>query len=389
MTTLHPAFPKKVFIPVLLILSILLSVLLPTVLFAQELHNDFRGTFKGKVVDVISEQEEVIAGTETQRTIQELEIEITSGPQKGEIREIRSDFIPLEEGDRFYFNYNVHIDGTEVYGITNIDRTGSLVVLVILFAVAVIALSGWQGVRSLIGLAASFFAIFYILVPGLLNGWNPILASTAIATVVLFAAIFFTHGFNRESTVAYVGTMCAVLVTSLFSLFAVDFASLSGYTSEEAVYLNINTQGVLNFTSLLLGAIIIGVLGVLDDIAVTQAAVVTELYNSNKELSRKEVFSRALRVGREHVGALVNTLILAYTGAALPLILYAYASPSSFEMAANSEIFATEIVRSIVGSIGLILTVPIVTLLAVFYLKNYKGKGGHSHAHSHAHGHTH
>ncbi len=138
-----------------------------------------------------------------------------------------------------------------------------------------------------------------------------------------------------------------------------------------------------------MGAIIIGVLGVLDDIAVTQAAVVTELYNSNKELSRKEVFSRALRVGREHVGALVNTLILAYTGAALPLILYAYASPSSFEMAANSEIFATEIVRSIVGSIGLILTVPIVTLLAVFYLKNYKGKGGHSHAHSHAHGHTH
>jgi uncharacterized membrane protein len=133
----------------------------------------------------------------------------------------------------------------------------------------------------------------------------------------------------------------------------------------------------------LLGAIIIGVLGVLDDIAVTQAAVVTELYNSNPNLSRRDVYKKAIRVGREHVGALVNTLVLAYTGASLPLLLHFYMASPSISMAINTELFATEIVRAIVGSIGLILAVPIVTILAVFYLKDYKPKHAHSHVHHH------
>ena len=121
----------------------------------------------------------------------------------------------------------------------------------------------------------------------------------------------------------------------------------------------------------------------LDDVAVTQAAVVTELYDSNAKLSRREVYKRALRVGREHVGALVNTLVLAYTGVSLPLLLYFYMSPISFWSLVNSEVFATEIIRAIVGSIGLIMTVPIVTALSVFYLKGYKSKHSHNHSHGH------
>ena len=133
----------------------------------------------------------------------------------------------------------------------------------------------------------------------------------------------------------------------------------------------------------MLGAIIIGVLGVLDDIAVTQAAIVTELYGSNASLSRLEVYKKALRIGREHVGALVNTLVLAYTGASLPLLLHFYTASSSISSAINTELFATEIVRTIVGSIGLVLAVPIVTLLAVLYLKDYTPKNPHSHTHHH------
>jgi uncharacterized membrane protein len=130
---------------------------------------------------------------------------------------------------------------------------------------------------------------------------------------------------------------------------------------------------------------IIGVLGVLDDIAVTQAAVVTELFSSNRAMSRTEVYRRAIRVGREHVGALVNTLVLAYAGASLPLLLHFYMSTETLSMAANTELLATEIVRTIVGSVGLILAVPIVTLLAVFYLKDYESKHNHSHSHGHHH----
>jgi uncharacterized membrane protein len=203
--------------------------------------------------------------------------------------------------------------------------------------------------------------------------------------VILFLAIYLTHGFNKESSVAFMGTVLAVILTGILAYVGVSLARLSGFASDEAVYLNFNTRGMLDFAGLLLGGMMIGVLGVLDDIAITQAAVVSEIYNSAPHLSRKDVYKKALRVGKEHVGALVNTLALAYTGASLPLLLLFSTSDSSTTSIINQEIFATEIIRTVVGSIGLILTVPITTLLAVYILKGYKGKH-HTHAHIHGTG---
>jgi uncharacterized membrane protein len=177
--------------------------------------------------------------------------------------------------------------------------------------------------------------------------------------------------------------MISVFLTILLAMFAVASTSLSGFSDDASLYLNFNTGGTLNFAGLLLGAIIVGVLGVLDDIAITQAAVVTELFNSNKNMTRLEVYKRAIRVGREHVGALVNTLVLAYTGAALPMMLLVNLYQYDFFTIINLEVFATEIVRTIVGSIGLVLTVPIVTFMAVIYLKDYKSKNSHHHHHHH------
>ncbi|MCE9628652.1 MAG: YibE/F family protein [Candidatus Vogelbacteria bacterium] len=355
--------------------------LIPTVSSAQELHLDYQGTYRGKVIEILAEEWREIPGTETDHLYQTIKAEILDGPQVGKILTIENDYLELDKGNKFYFNYNIDLGGQETYGIVNIDRRDSLILLTTIFILAVVVFGGWQGVRALFALVGSFFVIVFILMPGLLNGWNPLLASFLVASGILFAAIFFTHGFNRESAVAYGGTMIAVLLTGIFAILAVHWTDLSGFAAEESVYLNFNTQGSLDFTALLLGAIIIGVLGVLDDIAVTQAAVVTELFNSNPKITRQEAYKRALRVGREHVGALVNTLVLAYTGAALPLLLYFYLSPVSFGATVNSEIFATEIVRMIVGSIGLIMTVPIVTLLAVIYLKDYKPKDGKTHSH--------
>jgi uncharacterized membrane protein len=361
----------------IIFLSVIFSFFSPT--FAQEVHNDYQATWRGKVVDITKEEYNTIPGTDTRHINQTVKTEILNGPRKGEIITIENDYLKLEKGDKFYFNYSVYVSGEEAYAVTNIDRKDQLIFLVALFILAVVAFGGWQGVRSLAALLGSFFAIFYILMPGLLNGWNPLVASFLVAAGILFAAIYFTHGFNRESSVAYGGTMISVFITGLFAILAVHMTDLSGFALEEAVYLNFNTGGKLDFTGLLLGAIIIGVLGVLDDIAVTQAAVVTELYDTNPDIKKVEVYKRALRVGREHVGALVNTLVLAYTGTALPLLLYFYLGDADFGASINSEIFATEIVRVIVGSIGLILTVPIVTLLAVFFLKGYKSKHSHHH----------
>jgi len=366
---------------------LLFAIVFPAPLQSQTVNNDLQGTYRGKVIEVVSSEERTVPGTQTATPVQTIDVEVLDGPFDGDIITIENDFLALDTGDRFYFNYNVYIDGSESYAVTNIDRRVPLMLFVALFAFAVIALGGWQGVRSLIALGVSFLAIFYVLLPGLLAGYSPLLLSFLVAAGILFGAIFFTHGFNRESFVAYGGTMLAVGLTGILAIIAVSASSLTGFASDESVYLNFNTDGVLDFTGLLLGAIIVGVLGVLDDIAVTQAAVVAELYSSNKSLSLREVYRRALRVGREHVGALVNTLVLAYAGASLPLLMYFYLAPVGFWSLINSELFATEIIRAVVGSIGLILTVPIVTGLAVWYLKDYESK--HSHGHSHGHGHSH
>jgi uncharacterized membrane protein len=367
------------------VLSIFITILAlsPTFSVAQEVQNDFQGTFRGKVVEIVSKEEKNIPGTDAKHIYQVIRADVLNGPKEGEVIQIENDYLELKKGQKFYFNYNVYVDGSETYTVTNVDRRSGLIFLVFVFILAVLFFGGWQGLRSLLALAGSFLAIFYVLMPGLVNGWNPLISSSLVASTVLFVAIFFTHGFNRESLVAYAGTMIAVLFTGFFATLAVYITSLTGITADEAVYLNFNTSGTLDFTGLLLGAIIIGVLGVLDDIAVTQAAVVSELYDSNPNISKIEVYRRSIRIGREHVGALVNTLVLAYTGASLPVLMYLKTSDLSFETIINLEVFSTEIVRAIVGSVGLILTVPIVTILSVIYLKGYKSKHSHSHTHIH------
>lgn len=364
-----------------------LLLITPAVGIAQEVYNEYQGTYRGEVLSILEQEFREVPGTGTDTLLQTIQVSVLDGPKKGETLIIENEYLALETGDKFYFNHNVYIDDTESYFVTNIDRRDSLLTFFGLFVFTIVVFGGWQGVRSLIALGGSFLAIFYVLLPGLVAGYNPLFLSGLVASGVLFGAIFFTHGFNRESAVAYGGTMLAVALTGLLAFIAVSQAKLTGFVTDESVFLNFATNGSLDFTGLLLGAIIIGVLGVLDDIAVTQAAVTTELFNSNKDIKPREVYQKAIRVGREHVGALVNTLVLAYVGASLPLLMYFHLSPLSFWSLVNSELFATEIIRAIIGSIGLIMTVPIVTGLAVYFLRNYKPKHGNSH-HGHCHGHS-
>lgn len=373
---------------IILSLLILINILTLKPAQADELYVDYQGTYKAKIMSISEGREENVGFSDVLAVYKNLEIKFLNGPQKNNIVNIESDFPNIKEGQKVFINYNIH-SGTDVYTITNIDRINSILFFVLLFIFVIILFGGWQGFRSIISLGFSFIAIFYILLPILLKGYDPILSSFVIAGAILFLAIFFTHGFNKESGVAYGGTMIAVLLTSLLAMAAVKITNLSGFTGDESTYLNMNTGGVLDFSGLLLAAMIVGVLGVLDDIAVTQASVVTELYNTDKSLTRRQVYIKAIRVGKEHVSALVNTLILAYVGTALPLLLLIKTYKYDIQTILNMEGVSTEIIRAIVGSIGLVLTVPIVTLLAVFYLKNYqhkKDKGGHGHSHSH-HGH--
>jgi uncharacterized membrane protein len=366
---------------ILVVILFALPVCLPFLANAQELLQDKIEIVRAKVTEVIDQEQKKIPGTDVLSTYQTIMVEILEGEQKGQIVKVENDFLVLDEGDKFFLYHEVDaLHGGHTYSVRDVDRRYVIIIFVAIFIAFVLIFSGKQGLKSLLSLAGSFIVILYILIPGLLKGFPPVMTSVVIASIILFLAIYLTHGFNRQSTVAFSGTVIAVIITGILAYLSVSIAHLSGFSSDEAVYLNINTKGVLDFAGLLLGGIMIGVLGVLDDIAITQAAIVSEIYSSAPHLSKKEVYKKALRVGREHVGALVNTLAFAYTGASLPLLLLVAVSNTSFSSTINQEIFVTEIVRTIVGSIGLILTVPITTLIAVNYLKNINNKNT-SHTH--------
>ncbi len=339
------------------------------------------------VVRVVAQGEKELEQLDLTVESQTLDIKVLGEGVPEELVRIENDYVPVAEGQHIFVRENVNtVDGEVVYGIIEVKRTGALWWLFLLFAAVIIGFGGWQGVRSLISLAASLFIILYLLVPALTAGLPPILTSIGVAFLVMFGAVFFTHGFNRRSLAAFLGSMVAIIATGLLAWLSVEWTMLTGFGSDESIFLNMNTGGTLDFSGLLLGAIIIGILGVLDDIAITQVAVVAELLALRTTQSYRDIFWRAIRVGREHVAALVNTLVLAYAGAALPLLLWISTASTNFYLEANREIFAAEIVRTLVGSIGLVLTVPLTTLLAVYLLRSLSHEeleriGGHGHHH--------
>lgn len=375
-----------------LVLFVLL--LIPLQLSAQEaVINHQQGNFKGRVERIIGTKSESFPNSDAQFIVQDVAVRIISGDHKGELVEVTNDFSPMEVGDTFWGQWVVTSAGDMIFVVSDFERTGPLLLLLLLFAIAVVALGKIQGLRSLGSLGLSLLAIIYILIPLLLKGFSPIPVTIFVGALVLFCAIFITHGFNRISAIAFGGTITVVAITSIFASFVTRLTHMTGFSSHESVYLNFNTGGELDFVGIFLASIIIGMLGVLDDISITQVAVVRELYAVAKDISRKELFTRALRVGKEHVSALVNTLVLAYVGVALPTILFFATASSSVGQILNSEAFAAEIVRTVLGSLGLIMTVPLTTWLAVVFLHKTKGQPlseeekNHAHAHGHDHNH--
>jgi len=367
-----------------IITFILAILLLPTAPLSAYLSEDgLQGFSQAKVIEIHDVRQEEIPGTGAIATVQEISAEILEGPEEGKTVRLNNDYIELNEGQKFFINFFFTPDGSVIYSVRDVDRRAPLLFLTLLFAGVVILFGGKQGFRSLLSLAGSFVVIIFILLPLLLKGYPPVLVSVLVGSLILFVAIFFTHGFNKQSVVALMGTAGAVVLTGILAYISVEFMTLSGFSSDETAFLNISTAGTLDLRGLLLGGIIIGVIGVLDDIAVTQAAVVAELKRTSPKLSPILVYKKAIRVGREHVGALVNTLVLAYAGVSLPLLLLFYNTESSFIRIVNNEIFATEIVRTIVGSIGLVLAVPLTTALAVWILKGDDADSSHGHSHAH------
>lgn len=331
-------------------------------------------TVKAEVLEVSKQEIKNIPGTDVSHDFQQIKVRILEGSQKGQEVVVENDYLKLKVGEIFYLRHEIEsFDGQELYSVADPHRLPAIYGFIALFVFCVLVFGGWQGLRGLLALAASFAFIFYLLFPGIMGDHSPILVSIGVASLIIILGSYITHGFNKTTTSAVIGMVVTIIFTGGLAYFAVDVTRLSGLSSEDAVSLNFYTRGAIDFSGLLLGGILIGLLGVLYDAAIGQAILIEELHRAGPHLSRAFIFKRALRVGREHIGALVNTLAIAYVGASLPLLLLFYhASDSSFALNLNREVFATEVIRTMIGSIGLVLTVPITSLVAVLMLMREK-----------------
>ena len=249
------------------------------------------------------------------------------------------------------------------YYIQDLERGRPMLVLAALFVGAVIAFGRWQGIRSLIGLGLSFLVIVGFVVPSILRGHSPVAVAVTGAMAIMLLSLYLSHGTGPKTTAAVVGTALALGLTAALAIAFVAAASLTGLADEEAVSANFAVGG-LSLRGLLLAGIIIGGLGVLDDVTMSQASLVTELHQANPTAGMAALVAGALRVGRDHIAATVNTLFLAYAGAALPLLIVFVTGTDSLTTVATTEIVAVEIVRALCGSVGLIAAVPLTTVLA-------------------------
>jgi uncharacterized membrane protein len=266
-------------------------------------------------------------------------------------------------------------NGETVYFISDRARDGSLVMLLVVFTAVVILIARWQGALSLVGMGLSLLVILRFIIPGILDGYDPVLISVLGAVVIMASSLYLSHGINRKTTTAFVGTGIALALTAVLAGVGISITRLSGLADEQAATLRIITDAGIQPEGLLLAGIIIGALGVLDDVCVAQASAVFELKGANPALHGWDLFDRAMNIGRDHIASTVNTLFLAYAGAALPLMIILSLGTEPASVLVNRDFLATEIVRTLIGSMGIVASVPLTTGLAAWSLRG----GPHPH----------
>lgn len=355
-------------------ISILILLFLPVGVLASS-----GNTAEAEVLKVV-EQREITRENGSKVVQQNLELGILDGVFKGQTKIYQGisdlDVLSSKEykiGDRVIVSYNRDESGEYSFYVTDYIRLRSLTWLLLLFIVVIVLVGGRKALMALLSLGISFFIILKILVPLVFAGYNPLVVGLFISFLILFTLIYLTEGWNRKAHISIISIAFSLLVTAILSLIFASISRLSGTSQEEVIFLIDAIKQPVNFSHLLLAAIVIGTLGVLDDVVVGQVETVSQIKKANPNLKDKEVFKMAMSVGRAHLGAIINTLFLAYVGASLPLILLFNLQQEpflTFSQTLNHEDIATEIVRTLVGVIGLCLSAPIATILASKYLKN-------------------
>jgi uncharacterized membrane protein len=347
-------------------------------------------TYSGSVISSTSFR----CGRYISQTCQKLKLEVTDGPGKGTI--VREELAlgvgrpAYETGDEVRMLDEVP-PGEEAKGVApkyrlnDFERKPPLLWLTLAFAALVILFGRLRGALSLVGLAISLVIILLFVVPAITHDSPPLAVGLVGSMAVMLTTIPLAHGLGLKSLAAMTGIAASLAIIVVLAVIFANLTHLTGVTSEEAATLAISYKGI-NFQSLLVAGIVIGALGVLDDVAISQASTVLALRAANQQLGFRDLFSRAIEVGRDHVSATVNTLVLAYAGSSLTTLLILGSGQFGVLEAINLEVVASFVVATLVGSIGLICAVPITTAFAALLAENVSEQelAAESHA-AHAH----
>ncbi len=269
----------------------------------------------------------------------------------------------LHQGEKVVVAYEPSAPKELQYSVTDVNRRFPMALLAGVFALAVVVVGRMRGVMALIALAVSFLVLNLFVLPAILQGSNPLLVAVVGSSAIMLIALYMCHGLSARTSVAVLGTLISLVLIGILGSLFIGWAALTGNTDDNTGLIH-GLYPSIDMSGLLLAGVIIGSLGVLDDVTVTQTSAVWELHEANPAMGWRGLYRAGIRIGRDHIASVVNTLVLAYAGAALPLLLLFSIAQSSVGTVANSELVAEEIVRTLVGSIGLVASVPVTTALA-------------------------
>lgn len=356
-------------------------------------------TLRARVTEIIEEGEIDLGGIVQRYQI--ARVELLEGEYRGIVmemdygrRQVLSNTIYLQPGDDVLVTIGSRPDGILTVYFADFVRVNSILWLALIFAITILIISRWKGLRSLVSMALSLTIIIGYIIPRILAGEDPLWVSISGSVVLLAVTLYLTYGWNLKTHSAVLSMILVLLITGTLAGLFVLFTRLTGSGDENALFLlqMLNTR--INLRGLLLGGMIIGALGVLDDLVTTQASAVFELHHANPSLGFRQLFRSAMRIGQDHVAATVNTLVLAYAGASLPMLLMFSLGRGDYGTLINFEFIAEEIVRTLVGSLGLVAAVPLTTAMAILFALRADSLGawrqvlgpegiGESHSHTH------
>ncbi len=334
------------------------------------------GTVRAEVTQVI-EEGQITLGDNPPQLYQVLRVKPLDGKYEGielEIdngtRQVRYDDIHLAPGDELLIALTLAPDGTLNAYFVDYVRSHLLLLLVGIFVVAILAMAGRKGLGSLLGLSFSLLVVIGYIIPHILDGEDPVRVSIIGAAILLSVTLYLTYGWTMKTHAAVLSMIIALIITGSLAWIFVNATKLTGSGDENALFLVQMANSSINLRGLLLGGIIIGALGVLDDLVITQASALFEIHDANPNLGLRALYKRATNIGQDHVAATVNTLVMAYAGTALPMLLVFSMSKGNFSYLVNFSFVAEEVVRTLVGSLGLIAAVPITTIIAAYFAMN-------------------